>query len=124
MKGGAASRDDKPGRDPATLRHQDIEGPARGPGVHDFDADALGGQRREQPGMREALRGAGAEQHDVRRIGEQALEILLGERVEARRCPAGNDAVRKQHDVVAVFGRADADPPGTGAGDDVGVRPL
>ena len=67
------------------------------------------------------MRRAGAEQHDLGLVREQAPRNRLGEPVEARRRQAGDDRVGRQHQVLAVLGRADAHPAGPEPGDDVAV---
>jgi len=51
---------------------------------------------------------------------EQAGEILLGQRLEAFRGPAGDHVVGQQNHVLPIFARTDADPAIAAPGDDIG----
>ena len=76
-------------------------------------------KRARQARMREADRRTRAEQHDLRLVRKQALEIGLLEPVESGRRKAGGDRRGRQHEILAVVRRADAHPAGSESGDDV-----
>jgi len=74
--------------------------------------------------MQESLPFARPEQDDFGRALKQPLEVRFGECVEPLRRKTGRDTIAGQDDVLAVFLRADPNPAGAHAGDEIGTRCL
>ena len=59
--------------------------------VHHFEADPRIGERASEAWVREAQARTGAEQDHLGLVGEQGLELAVGEPFEARRRDLGDD---------------------------------
>ena len=119
-----ASGHDQCGDDVAAFGDQNVVGAARGARIHHLETDARPMERCRDARMQELLPFACPEQHDFGRALKQPLEVRLGECVESLRRETGRHPIAGQDDVLPVFLRADPNPAGAHAGDEIGTRGL
>ena len=73
------------------LLHQHVEGAARRAELHHLEPDTTPGKLAAHLRWSEALRGTGAEQHELRDEREDRLEVSGRERIESGRRPVGDE---------------------------------